>query len=195
MITFKDFTLLVAVATMAVPMSANLPEPAGAAAPQPIALALNSRPTHYSENLSPSSQLTREQALVLAIALASMNGKDIVVATVAPTGSMRPYFDENALLLLEAVPFTELKLGDVVTFGHPRLHVEVVHRLLEKRGAAFWSKGDHNNAMDDILVTPENYHRRLVGVIYFEPGAAPPPNPALVATTNSSLKAPSRPHS
>src|SRR5471032_864371 len=135
MITFKEFTLLVAVAMMAEPMSANLPEPAGVAASPPIALALNSRPTHYSETLTPSSQLTRAQALILAMALSSMNGKDIIVATVAPTGSMRPYFDENALLLLEAVPFTELKLGDVVTFAHPRLHVEVVHRLLEKRGA------------------------------------------------------------
>jgi len=193
-ITFKKLTLLTAAAMMAVPMGASLAEPAVRAATQPIILAITSRPTHHSADVAPSSQLTREQALSVASALSSVNGKDIVVGTVAPTGSMRPYFDENALLLLEAAPFGELRLGDVVTFFHPRLHVEVVHRLLEKRGDAFWSKGDHNNWMDDILVTPENYHRRLVGVIYFQPGTAPPSDAALTAAERNPPKMPSRPH-
>ncbi len=135
-----------------------------------ILCSIGSRATHSSSVLSPTSQLTRQHAQALASSFAISMGKDIIVGTVAPTGSMRPYFDEHALLLLEAVPFDQLRLGDVVTFRHPRLAIDVVHRLVEKRGNAFWTKGDHNVGMDDVYVTPENYHRRLVGVIYFQPG-------------------------
>ena len=193
-ITFNKTALLIAAAMTAASMGASLPEPAGGAATQPIILAITSRPTHHSADLAPSSQLTRDQALSVASAMSKVNGKDIVVGTVAPTGSMRPYFDENALLLLEAAPFGELRLGDVVTFYHPRLHVEVVHRLLEKRGDAFWSKGDHNNWMDDVLVTSENYHRRLVGVIYFQSGTAQPSDAALTAAVRNPPTMPLRPH-
>jgi hypothetical protein len=140
-------------------------------ATETIARAVVPRATHLSESVAPTSELTREQAMVLAQIYSALNGKDIVVCDVAATGSMRPYFDENALLLMEAVPFSELRLGDVVTFRHPRLGTDVVHRLVEKRGNAFWTKGDHNDSMDDIYVTAANFHRRLVGVIYFQPGS------------------------
>jgi signal peptidase I len=189
-------TLLVfmAGATMADTMDANSLKEAESPVTETVTLAVNPRPTYAGATVAPSSQLTREQALALASALAKVSGRDIIVAAVGPTGSMRPYFDENALLLLEAAPFGELRLGDVVTFFHPRLHVEVVHRLLEKRGDAFWSKGDHNNWMDDVLVTPENYHRRLVGVIYFQPGTAQPSDAALTAAVRNPPKMPSRAH-
>lgn len=109
----------------------------------------------------------------MARRVAAMSGRDIIVSRVAPTGSMKPFFDENALLLLEAVPYDSLKLGDVVTYCHPTLKVTVVHRLVEKRGDQFWSRGDHNGGMDNIYVTRENYQRRLAGIIYTEAPSVP----------------------
>ncbi len=162
--------LLTTVATTAPAVRADSLAPESAALAGAITAAIKPRPTRRGQDLTPSSQLTRDQAQMLAGALSRVNGRDIIVCSVAPTGSMRPYFDENALLLLEAAPFSELKLGDVVTFLHPRLHKLVVHRLVEKRGNVFWSKGDHNGSMDDVYVTPENYQRRLAGVVYMQPG-------------------------
>jgi hypothetical protein len=176
------FILVLVGATMAETMHANSPTEASGLVAQPLTMAVAPRATHTSGSIAPTSQLTREQAMTLASALARMNGRDIIIGVVAPSGSMRPYFDENALLLLEAVPFEDLRLGDVVTFAHPQLQIDVAHRLVEKRGDVFWTKGDHNSAMDNIYVTRQNFHRRLVGVIYIKPESGPAVTPTLAAT-------------
>ncbi len=137
--------------------------------------------TRANAALTPSSHLNFETARGLASVASVLSGRDVVVAAVLPTGSMRPFFDENALLLLEAVPFDQLRLGDVVTFYHPKLKVVVAHRLVEKRGDAFWSKGDYNGHMDDLYITAENYRRRLMGVLYMDPRAARPGTDAIAA--------------
>jgi hypothetical protein len=52
--------------------------------------------------------------------------------------------------------------------------VPVVHRVLEKRGDRFWSRGDANGRMDDIYITRENFDRRVFGIIYGrEPAVTP----------------------
>ena len=88
------------------------------------------------------------------------------VATVRATGSMRPLFDEGALLILESVPYDSLRVGDIVTYEHPETHALIVHRLYEKRGDKYWPKGDHNARMDDAYVTRENFRMRVCGIIY-----------------------------
>ncbi|HVU33912.1 MAG TPA: signal peptidase I [Opitutaceae bacterium] len=136
--------------------------------------AYEGRPTWSSNELAPTSVLSREEAIRLAAAIQQVERRDIVVSLVAPTGSMRPYFNENALLLLESVPFESLKPGDVVTYYDSRIGGLVAHRLIEKRGNVFWSKGDHNRVMDSIYVTPENFRRLLVGIVYLRGDAAMP---------------------
>jgi signal peptidase I len=133
-----------------------------------IERAVSQSPTRNNLSLAPSSQLTGFQASLLAQIIVNLSGRDVIVAAVAPTGSMRPFFHDNALLLLEAAPYDELKLGDVVTYYDSELKINVVHRLVERRGDKFWSRGDHNPSMDKIYVTRENYRRRLVGVIYMD---------------------------
>ena len=163
------FALAAAVPTRAAePLVQDSASPAGT-----IPLAVEPRATWHGGDLAPSSQLSTAQALALAGTISQAIGRDIIVSNVAPTGSMRPFFNEHSLLLLEAVPFSELKLGDVVTFYDAELQITVVHRLVEKRGDAFWSRGDHNRGMDNIYVTPANFRRRLVGVIYFQPDGRP----------------------
>jgi signal peptidase I len=125
--------------------------------------------TRYNSEFAPTSGLSRAQAYTLARTVADTTGRDLLVSAVAPTGSMKPFFSENALLLLEAVSFDELQIGDVVTYFHPERKRTLVHRLVEKRGDRFWARGDHNRKMDDIYVTRDNYQRRLAGVIYMRP--------------------------
>jgi hypothetical protein len=184
------FLLVLVSATMAINTHATAPAEPPKLVAQTVTMSVNSRPTRTSASLAPTSQLTRDQAMGLASALSRLEGRDIIIGIVAASGSMRPYFDENALLLLEAVPFEELRLGDVVTFTHPKLQVDVAHRIVEKRGDSFWTRGDHNSSMDNIYVTRENFRRRLVGVIYLKPETNPSATPTLAATDLGRLPVP-----
>lgn len=121
--------------------------------------------TRETVKMSPSSTLDLKSAFTAATVLANQI-KGARVFSVLATGSMRPMFDEKAFLVAEPVSFEALRVGDIVTYKHPRLHVIVVHRILEKRGDAFWSKGDYNTRMDDVYVTRENYVMRVFAIIY-----------------------------
>lgn len=88
------------------------------------------------------------------------------VSTVLPTGSMKPVFDEKSVLVMEKAPFEKLKVGDIVTYRHPKLGVPVSHRLIQKDGDRFWVKGDANGRADNVYVTRENYLSRVCAVIY-----------------------------
>lgn len=174
----KAVVLVTACAAIQFARAAPLDAPLPPLAAQSVATVADSRPTWGCQDWAPSSQLSLEEGWRLAVSLAGLEGRDVVVGTVKPTGSMRPFFNENSLLLLEAAPYSELRLGDVVTFRHPTLDIVVVHRLTERRGDFFWSKGDHNRSMDNAYVTPQNYLRRLIGVIYLQPK----PKPAAAGT-------------
>lgn len=123
------------------------------------------RETRETAKASPSSGLDARSALVAASTIASrIQGGQVM--TVLPTGSMRPMFDQKAFLVLEPAPFEQLRVGDVVTFIHPKVGAPVVHRIFEKHGASFWTKGDHNKRPDSEYVTASNYRMRVVAVIY-----------------------------
>lgn len=114
---------------------------------------------------TPSSSLSSDRGRAIAQLICLVKQRS-TYCTVLPTGSMRPIFDEHSILLLEKAPFDSLKVGDIVTYRHPQLGVPVVHRLVEKDGDRFWSKGDANGRMDNVYVTRENYLERVYGVIY-----------------------------
>lgn len=115
--------------------------------------------------LAPGSSVSPGAAMTVALSLArTVRGTSI--HGVRGTGSMRPLFDANALVLSEAVAFDELRIGDIVLFRHPTLEATVVHRIVEKRPRGFWTKGDHNGRMDDVLVTRGNYLGRVYGILY-----------------------------
>jgi signal peptidase len=125
----------------------------------------------YSSAESPSSTLDWASALRAAMAAKLMvEGSEIM--TVMPTGSMEPMFNERAILLMEPAPYDDLKVGDVVTYKNPQYGLMVVHRIVEKHGDKFWSKGDNNGRMDRVYITRENYGARVFGIIYArEPSA------------------------
>lgn len=178
----RNVVHLLSLGAMAVAVAPGQPAPQRDAGGGTIVLAAPRHETRVTIDESPTSALSWDQAYRLARAIVQSTGRDIIISRVEPTGSMRPYFDENAVLLLEAAPYSELKVGDVVTFYHARLHLIVVHRLLEKRGTVFWAHGDHNSGMDSVYVTPQNYRRRLVGIVYMKPGQA-----AVVSAAAASL--------
>lgn len=123
------------------------------------------RETRSSLQQVPGSKLSEVTASLVAAQLA-LFVPGTRVYSVAPTGSMRPLIDRNALLLGEPAPFADLRIGDIVTFVHPRTGLVVVHRILERGRGGFWTKGDNCAAMDDTLVTANNYQTRIYGIIY-----------------------------
>jgi signal peptidase I len=129
------------------------------------AIATASPETRRTTRIAPGSALTRVQAEAAASEIQRMV-PGTQVYEVRPTGSMRPLFDGNCLLLTEPAPFLTLEIGDIVIFRHSRTGLNVVHRILERRRDGYWTKGDYNNSMDDDLVTAKNYESRIFGIIY-----------------------------
>lgn len=121
--------------------------------------------TRRSSAIAPNSTISVAQANDVA-EQAQRVVPGTMVYSVRPTGSMRPLFDGNCLLLTEKAKFETLEVGDIVVFSHVRTGKLVVHRILERRKNGFWTKGDHNDGMDSDLVTPANYQARIYGIIY-----------------------------
>lgn len=78
---------------------------------------------------------------------------------VAPTGSMKPTYDEHTVIGVQAVPFEKIRQGDVIMFM--RDGRRVAHRAIEKKFGKWKTKGDALEVCDAVRVTPANY----VGVV------------------------------
>lgn len=79
---------------------------------------------------------------------------------VAATGSMRPVFDENYILIVEEKRFEDLAFGDIVIFRGDWLNGKpVAHRLIQQvaYGRAWQTKGDHCRGPDPQYFTREKY--------------------------------------
>ena len=121
--------------------------------------------TPASARIAPNSDVPASLARLLAVQVGSMvAGTEIF--TVAPSGSMRPAFDDNTVLLTEPAPFEKLQVGDIIVFRHSSSGMRVVHRILERRDGGFWTRGDRTKRMDDELVTRANYMSRVYGILY-----------------------------
>jgi hypothetical protein len=116
-----------------------------------------------------SSGLQTKEAQRLAQTLALLV-PDSTVSLVTPTKSMVPVFDSNAFVLLEKTRYQDLRVGDIVTFRHPNYPLPIVHRIVEKRGDRFWTKGDGNVHMDDVYLTQENFLQRVFAIVYANEG-------------------------
>jgi signal peptidase I len=148
------------------------------------------RETRRTLDRAPTSGVTRGMAKIAANRLSSLVG-GTKVFTVAPTGSMRPLFDDNSVLLVEPSSFASLQIGDIVVYHHSTLNTLIVHRILEKRRGGFWAKGDHNNRMDDELVTEANYKGRVYGILYAS-RSTPKQAPDLMKNSGGALTASSQ---
>lgn len=181
-------------------MIAAIPVPSFSALPasspvKTVASVTRAPETPATARVAPSSSLSEATAHFVATQLAPVvSGTEVF--TVMPTGSMRPAFDANTVLLTEPAAFRELQIGDIIVFRHRKSGQRIVHRIIERRDGGYWTKGDHSARMDDELVTPANYVGRVYGIIYTRksskpPGAtpAPAPAPAIAAKTGPLLAA------
>lgn len=128
----------------------------------------------YRTQRAPSGSLPPIALMSIAEGLhfnvSASHGADWEPATVTNTNSMLPLFDSNAVVLLEKCEYGSLREGDLVTyFGNPKIWGGgklILHRLNEKLSGGWWPLGDGNTRLDPELVTPDNFHRRVCGILY-----------------------------
>lgn len=163
-------------------LAAGVAQTFAAPGPGGVASVARSPETPVTARLAPSSSLSPSVAELAAARLAPLVA-GTQAFTVEPTGSMRPAFDDNTVLLTEPAPFGDLRVGDIVIFRHSSGY-SVVHRIVERRGAGYWTRGDHSIRMDDELVTASNYVGRVYGILYTSRQGRPPlPEPLRKAET------------
>ncbi len=63
------------------------------------------------------------------------------VIAVEPSENMGPVFETRALLVVEPTRTENLRIGDIVTYEHPRRQETVVQRVLEMKEGQFLSEG------------------------------------------------------
>ncbi|MFT3782096.1 MAG: hypothetical protein QM790_08775 [Nibricoccus sp.] len=76
---------------------------------------------------------------------------------VGNTRSMVPTFDAEYIVVMEPVPFENLKRNQIVVFDAPWAPTTVVHRLYSRFGDSWKTKGDRLENPDPTLLTKENY--------------------------------------
>lgn len=114
--------------------------------------------------------------LLLLVPLRAEDIGDIIVKSeyhnVAPTGSMKPMFDERVWLLSHdpsIAPYESLEVGDVVFFkalwykGDEMVCHEIV--AISSNRNYMVTKGINNDRCDPYFLTKANYRGRIVGWI------------------------------
>ena len=79
--------------------------------------------------------------------------------------SLRGVFIPGDTLQLEAVPFAELRPGDIVAIEAERPYV---HRVIRIDGARITTQGDNNSAPDPQPLTPEQPFLRVAAAASFD---------------------------
>ena len=111
---------------------------------------------------APSSSLPAQDARNAAKTVALLvRGQ---VCTIAPTGSMRPTFDEHAVVVTEPVRLADVRVGDIVVRRDAGLLI--VHRVVRVEGGQLVTRGDANPADDPGSVGDAQLAGRVVAIIY-----------------------------
>lgn len=63
------------------------------------------------------------------------------VIAVEPSENMGPVFETRSLLVVEPTRAENLRIGDIVTYEHPKRHETVVQRVLEVKDGQFLADG------------------------------------------------------
>jgi signal peptidase I len=72
----------------------------------------------------------------------------IQVYDVYPTPSMRPTLEIGDLVVVQAVPYSSIKIGDVIVFAEPApgggcLDIDIVHRVVNITSEGLYTQGDN----------------------------------------------------
>lgn len=105
------------------------------------------------------------KALLFIILLLSCRAADIY--PVGPSGSMKPWFDENYLLYVERTPFHDIRIGDVIIYSHKNkpfvfrgvTYLTTVHKVYRKSssGNVVLCWGVNNIEPDSYFITEDMY--------------------------------------
>jgi len=120
-----------------------------------------------SASIAPRSNVSREHALSLAQAAATVVGGEVF--TVSATGSMKPTLDEGSVVTIERVQFTQLRKGDIVIYRNSA-GTPVVHRLYESTNGGWLVLGDNNPSVDRDAVNATNLVGRVCAIFYTSAG-------------------------
>jgi len=95
-----------------------------------------------------------------------LNIPNASISSYAPTGSMKPTFDQysNGIRIIPSSP-EQINVGDIVTFGAENIVHRVVEKGLDENGYWFITKGD-NNQIDDGEIRFEDIKYVTIGVLY-----------------------------
>jgi hypothetical protein len=116
----------------------------------------------------PTSDLARQDALAMARQMASaVDGA--FVRSFADTGSMKPLFGHNAFGVFEKADISDLRIGDIISFHHPRKGNNVVHMVYRKRGDGVMTVSIANHRGDGVRINQSILNGRLIALIYFSP--------------------------
>ena len=115
-------------------------------------------------NPAASSSVPATAAKLAAQSVAQIAGGR--VCAVAPTGSMRPTFDANALLVTETVAIGSVRTGDIIVRSDGLDGRLIVHRVVRISASGVVTRGDANEDEDAGYVDDSNLKGRVVAVIY-----------------------------
>ncbi len=122
---------------------------------------------NFSDSSAPHDYIKESQIDVYPDKII-LNVKEASISRYAPTGSMKPTFDENSNGI-RVVPASEndIQIGDIVTYKEG--DSLIVHRVIDKGtdsgGMYFITKGD-NNTLSDGKVRFKDIKYITIGVIF-----------------------------
>ncbi len=120
-----------------------------------------------SNATAPSDSIAREQIQVFDDKII-IYVSEASISSYAPTGSMKPLFDEGSNGI-RIIPESEedIHVGDIISFYDNGLLI--VHRVVEKekdeQGVYFITKGD-NNVINDSKIRFKDIEYKTVGVMW-----------------------------
>lgn len=95
-----------------------------------------------------SDVAAREEAIKQAAAWVAENPQKRYYSPIAPTGSMKPDFDENSIVCIELDDGKNIKNGDLVTYKASEKLKKVIHKVSALNDRAFIPNGTANGKYD-----------------------------------------------
>jgi len=116
-------------------------------------------------NISPGNWIKINQIQVTGDSI-RINIPNASISSYAPTGSMKPTFDQysNGIRIIPNSP-EQIEVGDIVTFGKDNIVHRVVEKGVDEEGYWFITKGDNNQASDG-KIRFEDIKYVTIGVLY-----------------------------
>ncbi len=85
-----------------------------------------------------------------------------IEALIVKSNSMSPIFSKNDIIIIKEQ--NEYKVGDIVAYNN---NGEIItHRIIEKNGNEFYTKGDNNNAKDKSPICINDIKGKVIFILY-----------------------------